>query len=268
MSFLDPLTQLEALAALALISIISLRYHLLDREGVLASIPIGYVIFTLGGIEYFVMLLLFFGLSSIATKIRVRKIGANFLEKDWVRSWRNVFANGFVPASIIVFGYVCRTLCSSLVAIGYLAALGTAFADTLATEIGLLYPKKPRLITNLKEVIRGTPGAISPYGYAGGFLASLIVCAFSYGLGITNPFSFPIIIIASILGMTIDSVLGATIQAKYRCRICGKLTEKPHHCGQQSEKITGIKIINTHVVNLISTGAGGGIAVIIVSLIF
>lgn len=262
MNFFNPLTQLEALIALILISTISLRYRILDGKGVLAAIPIGYVIFTLGGIEYFIILLLFFGLSGVATKIRVRKIRINFLEKDWIRSWKNVLANGLAPTLIIISGYLYQTPHHPLLVIGYLAVVGTAFADTLATEIGLLYPKNPRLITNFKEVIKGTPGAVSPYGYAGGLLASLIICAFSYGLGLVNLTAILSIIIASIAGMTIDSIIGATLQAKYRCMICGKITENPHHCGQQSEKMTGIKLINTHVVNLISTAAGGGIAIL------
>lgn len=261
MSFFNPLIQLEALVTLALISIISLRLRILDRKGVLASIPIGYIIFTLGGVEYFIMLLLFFGLSSIATKIRVKKIGANFLEKDWVRSWRNVLANGLIPASIIISGYLTQVPCKSLVAIGYLAAVGTAFADTLATEIGLLYPKKPRLITNLKQVVKGTPGAISPYGYIGGILAGLIICAFSYGLGIADISALPTIIAASLIGMTIDSVLGATIQAKYRCVICGRITESRVHCGERADKVSGFEFVNTHIVNLMAIFAGSLISI-------
>ncbi|MCX8187034.1 MAG: DUF92 domain-containing protein [Nitrososphaeria archaeon] len=267
MNFFDPLAQLRALIILAIISTISLRYHLLDRKGVLASILIGYLIFTLGGVEHFIILLLFFGLSSIATKVRVREIGANFSEKDWIRGWRNVLANGLVPTLIIVSGYISQPQYRSLATIGYLATVGTAFADTLATEVGLFYPKKPRLITNFKEVAKGTPGAVSPYGYVGGLLASLTICVFSYALGLANLSSIPIIISASMIGMTIDSFIGAAIQAKYRCRVCGKITENSHHCNQQSERIMGVKIINTHMVNLISTAIGGGAALILFSLL-
>ncbi len=38
-------------------------------------------------------------------------------------------------------------------ALGYLGAIGTSAADTLATEIGLLNPYAPRLITNLNRQV-------------------------------------------------------------------------------------------------------------------
>lgn len=247
---------------LAIISAMSLKYHLLDGKGVLASIPIGYLVLTVGGPRHFIILLLFFGLSSIMTKIRVRKVGANFLEKDWVRGWKNVLANGLIPM-IMISGYLFQPQHWSLITVGYLAAIGTAFADTLATEIGLLYPGKPRLITNLKEVARGTPGAISPYGYMGAFLSSLVVCISSIALDLIDLSMTPVIIIASIIGTTVDSLIGATIQAKYQCDTCGKLVENEYHCGRRCKKIGGVKIINTHMVNLFSTAIGGVLAILI-----
>jgi len=261
LSFVEPLTQLEAIAILATIAIISLKFKLLDRDGVLASLPIGYIILTMASIQHFIILLTFFGVSGIVTRIRVKRIGEGLVEKDWIRSWRNVFANGFVPTLVVILAAIAPGQKSLFAISGYLGAIGTAFADTLATEIGLLYPKKPRLIINLKKVERGTPGAVSPYGYLGGALAALIICCLAYIFGLRNPFFLTIIFASNIIGMTIDSILGASIQARYRCTVCGKLTESSHHCGQPARKIAGIKIIDTHAVNLLSTMIGALIAI-------
>jgi len=256
LSFIKPLAQLEAIAILATIAIISLKFKLLDRDGVLASLPIGYIILTMASIQHFIILLTFFSVSGIATRIRVKRIGKALIEKDWIRSWRNVFANGFTPTLAVILAAIAPSQRSLFAISGYLGAIGTAFADTLATEIGLLYPKKPRLITNLKKVERGTPGAVSPYGYLGGALAALIICCLAYAFEFQSSVFLIITFASSIIGMTVDSVLGASIQARYRCTVCGKLTESSHHCGQPARKIAGIGVINTHTVNLLSTMIG------------
>lgn len=251
----------EVIAVILIIALLSLKFKLLNRSGVLASIPIGYVIYVFGGVEYFIALLIFYLVSGIATKFRVKQIGRNVMDKDWIRSWRNVLANGATAAMISLLNIMGFNQVQITAA--YLGAVGTAFADTLATEVGLLYPREPRLITNMRKVMRGTPGAVSSYGYLGGVIALLIL---TFSSMVTRMAGLKIIfatIISGTLGMTIDSVLGATIQSKYRCAICGKLTESRIHCGRAAERVRGISFIDTHAVNLISTTLGAIIAYLI-----
>jgi len=259
----DLYLQLETAAILAALAAISLRFELLDRRGVMASIPIGYVILTFAGVGHFAILLAFFAISELATKIRVKLIGCEMVEKDWIRGWRNVTANGLIPMLLILLAGLTPELRNLLTYSGYLGALGAAFADTLATEIGLLYPGQPRLITNFRKVGRGTPGAISSYGYMGGVAAALLICALAYALGMGDQTLLPSVFLASMVGMTVDSLLGATIQAKYRCSHCWKITENRHHCGGEAEKIAGIRIIDTHAINLISTAIGALTAIML-----
>jgi len=251
----SPLTHLEAAIILAIIAILSLKLKFLDPKGIIASIIIGYIIIVLGGLSYFTVLLAFFIISSIITRLRVRAIGELHIDKDWIRSWRNVLANGLAPALAILIPRLLS--CDErIMAAGYLGAVGTAFADTLATEVGLFYRGKPRLITSFERVEKGTPGAISPYGYLGCIIALLILGALSWILGAASPKLALMLIPAGVIGTTIDSLLGAGVQGKYICRECGRIVENPHHCGQQAQYFSGVKWINTHIVNLISTGLG------------
>ena len=76
-----------------------------------------------------------------------------------------------------------------------------------------------------------------------------------------------ITIIAGILGTTIDSLLGAGLQQKYRCTVCGRIVENPKHCDKPAEKYSGISWINTHIVNLLSTSMGAMIAMLLYILL-
>ena len=58
--------------------------------------------------------------------------------------------------------------------------------------------------------------------------------------------------IAGFAGSLIDSSLGATVQAGYRCAVCGVVTEKNHHCGQPAKLIKGLKPIDNDAVNFLS----------------
>ena len=256
MTSLNLIVQLEAVIILAAISIASLRFRILDSRGVIASIFIGYITIVFAGLSYFAALLTFFLVSAAATRFRVKVVREEIVEKNWIRSWRNVLANGLAPTFVIIFSRIPGSMDGSLMAAGYLGAIGTAFADTLATEVGLLYRGKPRLITNLRRVEKGTPGAVSIYGYLGGLIALIILATLAWAIGIA-PLSLAILLIPSgIIGMTLDSVLGAGVQAKYECEVCGRIVENSYHCNQPARKVSGAAWINTHTVNLISTSIG------------
>jgi len=263
LSFLDPLIHLQASIIIGILAILSYRLRLLDPRGIIASIPVGYIIYVFGGPHYFILLIAFYSVSGLATRFRIKRIGVDVLDKDWIRSWRNVVANGATAASISLLSAFTGDRGSSILLAAYLGAVGTSFADTLATELGLLYPHNPRLITSMKKVPRGTPGGVSPYGYAGGVLALLILATLSTLMRLSSVRILGILLASGMIGMTADSILGATIQAKYRCPRCGKLTENSTHCGEKAEKVSGTTLIDTHMVNLISTIIGASTASIL-----
>jgi len=260
LGYLDVFTHLEALAILLLIFLISIVFKFVDFGGIIASFIVGYLIYVFGGREYFIALITFYLVSVILTKIRVKKVREVENKEDGVRGWRNVVANGFTATVAAVASGLSAD--HRVFFATYLGALSSAFADTLATEVGLMYPGMPRLITSMKKVKPGTPGAVTPLGYMGG-LMGMTVLALVASI-IDKRLSFyevaAIVFLPGLVGMTIDSILGATIQAKYRCRICGKNTESSSHCGEKSEQIKGVRYINTHTVNLIATIIGGTIA--------
>ena len=84
-------------------------------------------------------------------------------------------------------------------------------ADTSATELGQVFGRSPRLITNLERVPVGTPGAVSDEGFVfaliGAGIISIPLLAWGY------PFlAFGICLMAGFSGAVIDSLLGCTLE--------------------------------------------------------
>lgn len=140
----------------------------------------------------------------------------------------------------------------------YLASLAAVTADTWGTEVGLLAKHPPRSIITLKKVEAGTSGAISFGGLLGGIAgASLIMLSGGFWWQDTISTSVPVIIIFSgLAGSLVDSLLGAALQARYRCPVCGSATEKIVHCGSLTSLIGGVRWIDNDAVNWACAATG------------
>ena len=54
-----------------------------------------------------------------------------------------------------------------------------------------------------------------------------------------------------------DSFLGATVQAQFKCSVCGKVTERIIHCNNNTKHTKGINWLNNDLVNLLAGISGG-----------
>ena len=250
--------------------LLSIRKGLVDKTGLIAGLVIGLIVILLGGWNWFLILLSFHIMAGLVTKWRYdykRSLGVAE-EKGGARSWKNVLANGIVAASMTVFEAFVG---GQVWALAYLAAVAAAMGDTLATEIGLLNPTPPRLITKPWRIVEpGTSGGVSLLGYTASALAGAIVGFLGYILGVVPEVSeidfalfLLVVVVSTIIGVTVDSIIGATVQAQYRCTVCGKLTEKPVHCGKPARLVKGYEWIDNHVVNIFGIGSAALTAIIL-----
>jgi len=272
MSFhLDYLVVLGAVIVCGLCGWLSLRTRIVDKSGLVAGFVVGssVFIFPKDGWKWFTLILVFHLVAGQFTKYKYevkRRIGFA-QEKGGARAWKNILANGGV-AALLAIGE--GLFSSGIFLAGFIGAVGTATADTLATEIGLLYPRNPRSIADLrKKVPPGTSGGVSPLGEFATLLGSFIIGLAAWLLGIfaSPEWNFAkvmaIALTSGLLGCTVDSMIGATVQGIFRCSICNKIIESKKHCGEPSIYVSGCRAIDNNLVNFISTGIGALAAILV-----
>ncbi|MGY5875754.1 MAG: DUF92 domain-containing protein [Candidatus Thorarchaeota archaeon] len=289
----------SGLLVMALIGFLAYKFGFLDISGLVSSFVVGFTIWYTGGPAAFALILFFFFSSGIATKFKYKaKVKQGLAqESKGKRSWKNVMASGAIPmifsigmwlAGFQVWGESIG-LTTPILAIppyylfgGYIGAVATTSADTLASEIGVFSKSKPRLITNLRrKVPRGTIGAVSLLGEgvaaAAGFGLGAIAVIFalsipgSVPLGLAGPelwfyelaFIIPLGILTAFIGCNLDSLIGAAVQNKFVCEICGAVTDKEFHCDYETKYIGGFKRFSNMHVNLGSSGMGATLGVVL-----
>src|SRR5215213_9462155 len=238
-----------------LIVYLAYRAHSLDKSGAVAATVVGTIIFGMGGWQWAILLLLFFITSSgLSRAFKKRKVGLNEkFSKGNERDAGQVFGNGglatffaalhaFYPESILPW-------------VGFAASLAAVNADTWATELGVLNPAPPRMITNLtKRVEKGTSGGISLVGTLASLAGAAVIALPAILLLPTGTLPinyFFLLTLAGLAGSLFDSFLGATVQAMYYCPADQKETEKHplHTCDTETVHIRGWKWLDNDWVN-------------------
>jgi uncharacterized protein (TIGR00297 family) len=235
----------------SIVAYVAHRAHSLNKSGALAATLVGTIIFGLGGWQWAVLLLLFFITSSALSRgFKSRKQGLNEkFSKGHERDAGQVFGNGGLATFfVLVHAFYPESMIGW---VGFAAALAAVNADTWATELGVLNPTPPRMITDVrKRVEKGTSGGVSLFGTLASLLgAAVIALPAAWFTG--NWSLFPLITFAGLAGSLFDSLLGATVQAMYYCPTDKKETEKHplHTCGTKTVHIRGWKWLNNDWVN-------------------
>jgi uncharacterized protein (TIGR00297 family) len=261
-----PLRLLIGLALGVIIGLFAYRLGALSRSGAWAAALTGGLIFGLGGVDWAVLLLAFFISSSAWSRAFTRsKSGLQVgltekYAKGSQRDWAQVLANGGLGALLAVVSVVMPGSVWPWVAFaGVMAAVN---ADTWATELGVFNPAPPRLITSGRVVERGTSGGVSLLGYlaalGGAALVGVLAWLMRPGITFAPASLIGAITLAGVLGATIDSILGATVQAIYFCPQCAKETERHplHTCGTHITHRRGWRWLDNDLVNLICSFVG------------
>lgn len=227
----------------------------LSPTGAVAALVVGWVTLSAGGWQAASVLLAFFITSSALSrwraerKRRMERLTARGAQRDAAQ----VFANGGVAS-----------LCMALYALtgeahwwlAFAGAYAAANADTWSSEIGALSPAPPRHILTGRVLRAGDSGGVTLWGTLAGCAGSAVVAGVAW---LVHPMPLGQALVVAMGGMAgnlLDSVLGATLQAKYRCERCGEVVETREHCERAATQVAGWRWLNNDMVNLLCTLAG------------
>lgn len=246
------------------IAYLAYRARSLNRSGAAAATVVGTVVFGFGGLQWAVLLMIFFITSSALSRLfKKRKQGLDEkFSKGHERDAGQVFGNGgLATAFVLVHAFWPDSIVGW---VGFAAALAAVNADTWATELGVLNPTPPRMLTDLrKRVEKGTSGGVSLFGTLASLTGAAVI-ALPAALMIGDWSLFLPITLAGLAGSLFDSLLGATAQAMYYCPADQKVTEKHplHSCGTETVHIRGWKWLDNDWVNFACSAAGAVLAVL------
>lgn len=159
--------------------------------------------------------------------------------------------------------------------IGAAGTIAATTADTWATEIGRAIGGVPWSVRTRRRVPPGTSGAISGAGTLASVAGAVLIALVALLLHPISPLDGQpalgegiAIAAAGVLGSAIDSVLGATVQARFACAICGQRSETGglHRPGHLMRPVSGIPWLTNSVVNLAAALAAGILAAALASL--
>lgn len=208
------LNQPVLLIFLCLAAISSILTHKLTVAAGIVGAVVGWFVFAGAGYWGLAMLGAFFVLGSLATGWKWTSKTEQGMEEHHKgrRNTGQVLANGGVPA---LLGVLAVAIPGSAANIPLLMAgsISAATADTLSSELGMVYGKRFYQIVSFRKGVKGSNGVISIEGTVFGVAGSLIIGVL-YSLGFGNWTALPVILIAGTAGNLTDSLLGALLENK------------------------------------------------------
>jgi uncharacterized protein (TIGR00297 family) len=251
-----------------IIAFLAFKKKSLNLSGFAGAVILGTSLYFFGGVFLSGIMISFFISSSILTKYKEREkaIFEDINEKTGGRDYTQVIANGGLG---LIYAFLYYLTKNAIFIVAYTASFAAANADTWSSEVGILSKRRTLSIVTLKRTEAGISGGISLLGTAAGFCGSVFISfIFFIGYIVTAGWNDRLIFYSAIICLTgfsgtiIDSYLGALAQAKYKCAVCGKVTERRSHHNKATIHISGIRLIDNDTVNFISCLLASVIAIL------
>ena len=226
----------------------TIRRGKLTAGGAAGAVMLAFLVLWRAGAEWLVPLFVFF-LSSVAIGRWLPAARGAGDDKDArPRDAVQVLCNGGMYGGLALVGAAPPLL---------LVAMAVATADTWASEVGKYWRQPTYDLLRFRRVPPGLSGGVSVAGTVAGAVGALVLAGCGWLLA--PGFSLPAA--ASVTGwgfagMLLDSLLGATVQARYRDR-AGALTDR---AGSDHVLVRGFPWMSNDAVNLASIVLTVGLA--------
>ena len=253
-------------AAAGIVTAAAARTRLLTRSGAVTGAIIGAAAVAAGW-SWAVLLVAFFVLTSALSAVgagRKSELARDVNAKGAARDAVQVLANGGVFAAA---GIAWVSTGADLWLATGAGAIAAAAADSWATELGVAFGGEPRSIISGRSLKRGMSGGITPVGSLGALAGAFVIAGTVLIIGWPQ-LAAVAAILAGAFGMIIDSVLGATVQARRFCARCAAPTEQTiHSCGASTVITGGIAWMSNDMVNVLATLTGAIVAGVVFSAV-
>jgi len=183
-----------------------------DRSGALVGFGLAVAIYLGYGYKSFLVLLSFFVLGSVATRLGYAQKATRGIAQSraGARSWREAVANTAPAAFFAVVSLL--TLHQAAFLAAFVASLAEAAGDTVSSEIGKWLSPRAYLVTTFRAVPAGENGGVSAPGSLAGIAASSAIVAVGFALGMCGKAAAGLALVGAIAGNLLDSFLGATLE--------------------------------------------------------
>ena len=229
---------------ITLLFYIAYRLNTLSLDGLFGGMIMGTLIILLGSEYHLMCMAIFFILSSLLSKVLKR--ASFYRSKGSKRDIVQVYANGGIALLICIIGHFNN---DPIMIYLFFSSVAAAMSDTWGTEFGKLSKHKPVSIVSFQPVNHGMSGGITRIGTIGSLLGSCIIGLSAWLLLPIQSHIIYGIILSGLLAALFDSILGATVQGKYKDQ-SGDITEK----GTENNNLfQGYSFINNDMVNLLNT---------------
>lgn len=214
----DPVEVALAVAVTVAFGYVSYALETASVPGMLTGVLLGLLTIVLGGLDWFAVLIAFYAVGGLSTKFKYEEKAERGVAEDneGARGSGNVLGNSAVALgavlayAAVVTGYLPGA--REVYLFAFVGSLATAMSDTLSSEIGAVYDD-PRLVTTFERVDPGTDGAITWQGELAGSGGAALVAVVAFVLFEPVTTTGAVVVFAAgFVGMTADSVLGATVE--------------------------------------------------------
>ncbi|HEX3549088.1 MAG TPA: DUF92 domain-containing protein, partial [Candidatus Elarobacter sp.] len=270
------------------------------RAGALAAFVVGTLTFAGGRLGFTLVLLAFFVPSVLLSRLgRDRKRALVDVGKHGARDAMQVLANGGVAALCALayaltndfrFAWAFAGAFAAATADTWATEIGTygaqtprsilngrpvaaglsggvTLAGTCAEIAGALWIGTVMVALTAASAAASVAEVARHLGRTAGAPASALAVGLPPPLGITALGAAGVVIavlaipLGGVIGATLDSVLGATLQELRRCDACKRTCETdPHACGAATRIVRGMPGLSNDVVNAVATAAGALVA--------
>ncbi len=230
--------------------------------GLIMAMIMDFVVSAVFGNLGFLVLISFFVGSLLVDKAKKHKKREDTItKKEGTRDLIQVLANGLVPTAMaMMYGFTDNVV----FLVAYVASFAEAFADTVASGLGV-YSKSTFDLFKMRKCECGISGGMSVIGTLSSLVGAVLISLY---LGTINWYYVIAASAAAFLGVIFDSFLGSVFQIKFKCSECGKITERYTHCDKPTKQVAGFAFFDNDVVNLLSGVFAAGVSIAAMLLFF